>query len=73
MDWQKCMNQAMDYIEENLLGQIDYNEAAKYMNCSEGGEFRRIFSFLAKIPLSEYVRNRRLTSSVQDIQSGEKK
>ncbi len=71
MDWQKCMNQAMDYIEENLLGQIDYNEAAKYMNCSEG-EFRRIFSFLAKIPLSEYVRNRRLTSSVQDIQSGEK-
>lgn len=42
MDWQKCMNQALDYIEDNLSGEIDYCAAAKIMNCSEW-EFRRIF------------------------------
>ena len=71
MDWQKCMNQAMEYIEASLSDHIDYNKAATYMKCSEG-EFRRIFSFLTKIPLSEYIRNRRLTSSVKDIQNGDK-
>jgi AraC-like DNA-binding protein len=59
MDWQKSMNQALDYIENNLLCDIDYYAAAKIMNCSEW-EFRRIFSFLAQIPLSEYIRRRRL-------------
>jgi len=65
------MNQAMEYIENNLSSKIDYNLAAQLMNCSEG-EFRRIFSFLTRIPLSEYVRNRRLTVAASDIQNGEK-
>lgn len=71
MDWQKRMNQAMEYIENNLSNKIDYNLAAQFMNCSEW-EFRRIFSFLAQIPLSEYVRHRRLTVAALDIQKGEK-
>lgn len=71
MDWQKCMNQAIDYIENNLSCDIDYNEVAKIMNCSEW-EFRRIFSFLAQIPLSEYIRRRRLTKAAIDIKRGEK-
>jgi AraC-like DNA-binding protein/SAM-dependent methyltransferase len=41
------------------------------MNCSEW-EFRRIFSFIAQIPLSEYIRRRRLTVAVTDIQRGER-
>ena len=71
MDWQKRMNQAMEYIENNLSSEIDYYTAAHFMNCSEW-EFRRIFSFLAQIPLSEYVRHRRLTAAALDIQKGEK-
>jgi len=71
MDWQKRMNQAMEYIENNLSNKIDYNSAAQFMNCSEW-EFRRIFSFLAQTPLSEYVRHRRLTVASLDIQNGEK-
>lgn len=71
MDWQKHMNQAMEYIESNLSNKIDYYVAAQFMNCSEW-EFRRIFSFLAQIPLSEYVRRRRLTVAAWDIQNGEK-
>lgn len=71
MDWQKCMNQALDYIENNLSCDIDYYVAAKIMNCSEW-EFRRIFSFLAQIPLSEYIRRRRLTMAAIDVKKGEK-
>lgn len=71
MDWQKKMNQAMDYIENNLTGSIEYTSAAKFVSCSEW-EFRRMFSFLAQMPLSEYVRRRRLTASITDIQNGEK-
>jgi len=71
MDWQKCMNQALDYIENNLACDIDYCAAAKIMNCSEW-EFRRIFSFLAQIPLSEYIRRRRLVMAAIDIKKGEK-
>ena len=71
MDWQKCMNQAIDYIENNLSCNIDYYVPAKIMNCSEW-EFRRIFSFLAQIPLSEYIRRRRLTLAAIDIKKGEK-
>ncbi len=71
MDWQKCMNKVLDYIENNLSSDIDYYAAAKIMNCSEC-EFRRIFSFLAQIPLSEYIRRRRLTMAATDVKMGEK-
>lgn len=71
MNWQKRMNQAMEYIENNLSNKINYYIAAQFMNCSEW-EFRRIFSFLAQIPLSEYIRRRRLTVAALDIQNGEK-
>ncbi|WP_349671865.1 helix-turn-helix domain-containing protein [Lacrimispora sp.] len=71
MDWQKQMNRAMEYIENNLSGKPDYNTAAQYMNCSEW-EFRRIFSFLTQIPVSEYIRRRRLTVAVSDIRNGDK-
>ena len=67
MDWQKCMNQAIDYIENNLSDEIDYSTAAQYMNCSVW-EFQRIFSFMAQTPLSEYIRRRRLTLAAHDIQ-----
>jgi AraC-like DNA-binding protein/SAM-dependent methyltransferase len=71
MDWQKCMNQAIDYIEENLSCDIDYSVVAKIVNCSEC-EFRRIFSFLAQVPLSEYIRRRRLTMAAIDVKKGVK-
>ena len=67
MDWQKCMNQAIDYIENNLSDEIDYTKLAQYMNCSVW-EFQRLFSFITRIPLSLYIRQRRLTLAAYDIQ-----
>lgn len=60
MDTIQSMNKAMQYIEERLTGEIDYQEAARLALCSEY-HFKRMFSFLAGIPLSEYIRRRRLT------------
>lgn len=71
MDWQKQMNQAMTYIESHLAEDIDYNTVAMTMGCSEW-EFRRMFSFLAQMSLSEYVRKRRISASLDAIKSGEK-
>jgi AraC-like DNA-binding protein len=34
MDWQTTMNQALDYIEENLTGEIKLETAARFMGCS---------------------------------------
>lgn len=61
------MNNALSYIEEQLAGEINYREAARLAMCSEY-HFKRMFSFLAGIPLSEYVRRRRLTLAAFDLQ-----
>jgi len=66
------MNQAIDYIEDNLSDEIDYRAVAQYMNCSVW-EFQRIFSFMAQVPLSEYIRRRRLTLAARDIQTSKDK
>src|SRR5699024_12719768 len=54
------MNNALNYIEENLTNEIDVSEIAKRALCSEY-HFKRMFSFLAGVTLSEYIRRERLT------------
>ncbi|WP_269774761.1 AraC family transcriptional regulator [Bacillus siamensis] len=66
MDSLKRMNSALTYIEENLTNDIDFKEAAKLAFCSEY-HFKRMFSFLAGISLSEYIRRRRLTLAAFEL------
>ncbi|MBO9130418.1 AraC family transcriptional regulator [Bacillus sp. 165] len=66
MDLLKNMNGALQYIEENLTNDIDFKEAARRTFCSEY-HFKRMFSFLAGITLSEYIRRRRLTLAAFDL------
>jgi AraC family transcriptional regulator len=54
------MNTALDYIEENLCGKIDMRLVAQKACCSEY-HFTRFFSFIAGLPLSAYIRDRRMT------------
>jgi AraC family transcriptional regulator len=60
------MNNAMVYIEEHLTDDIDYSEVSKIASCSEY-HFKRMFSFLSGIGLSEYIRRRRLTLAALDL------
>jgi AraC family transcriptional regulator len=66
MDSLQKMNDALNYIEENLAHEIDLAEVAKRAFCSEY-HFKRMFSFLAGVPLSEYIRRRRLTLAAFDL------
>ncbi len=68
MDLLKNMNEALEYIEENLTEKINYNEVAKIAMCSEY-HFNRMFSFLSGVNLSEYVRRRRLTLAGLDLKN----
>ncbi|WP_334071496.1 MULTISPECIES: AraC family transcriptional regulator [Paenibacillus] len=72
MDALQSMNEAMRYIEGRLTGEIDYQEAARLAQCSEY-HFKRMFSFLAGIPLSEYIRRRRLTLAGLELGSSNAK
>lgn len=67
MEWLKKLSAAIDYIENNLDGDISYEEAAEIACCSTF-YFQRIFSYVAGISLSEYIRRRRMTQAAFDLQ-----
>ena len=71
MEWLEKLNEALGYIEANLDGEIEYEKAAKIACCTVY-HFQRMFSYIAGTPLSEYIRNRRLTKAALDLQSGDK-
>ncbi|MFC8717656.1 helix-turn-helix domain-containing protein [Kitasatospora sp. NPDC057198] len=64
------LNQAMDHVEEHLDRRLDVAELARITATSEY-HFRRLFSSLAGMPLSEYVRRRRLTVAAAEVLAGE--
>ena len=66
MDTLRSMNNAMAYIEEHLTEDIDYRKISKIAYCSEY-HFKRMFSFLSGVSLSEYIRRRKLTLAAFDL------
>lgn len=68
MDMLKGLNGALAYIEENLTEEIEFKEAARRACCSEY-HLTRMFSFLAGVTLSEYIRRRRLTLAAFELQN----
>ena len=63
------LNAAMRYIEKHLFDEIDFTEIEKRACCPEQ-QFRRMFSYLAGMPLQEYIRKRRLSLAVAQLRSG---
>ncbi|MCL2421388.1 MAG: AraC family transcriptional regulator [Defluviitaleaceae bacterium] len=72
MDWLKGMNDVIKHIEGNLTQPIQHETLARMVGCSIY-EFSRIFSFMAGMSVSEYIRRRRLSQAVFDIQKGSEK
>ncbi|MFD3158767.1 effector binding domain-containing protein (plasmid) [Haloimpatiens sp. FM7330] len=68
MEWLMQLSKSIEYIENNLTSEISYDEAAKIACCSTY-YFQRMFSYVAGIPLSEYIRRRRMTQAAFEIQS----
>ncbi len=72
MEWIERLNKAIAYIEENLNGEIDYEELGRLACCSPY-HFQRMFGYMAGMPLSEYIRRRRMSCTAADLQSGGEK
>ena len=70
MEWLNRMNEALDYIEDNIEDNIDYEEIAKKAYCSTY-HFQRMFSFIIGTPLSEYIRRRKLTLAAFELQNSD--
>ncbi|WP_413104917.1 AraC family transcriptional regulator [Streptomyces sp. Inha503] len=65
------LNEALDHIDSRLDQRIEVAELARIAMTSEY-HFRRMFSALAGISLSEYVRRRRLTLAGAEVLAGER-
>ncbi len=68
MEWLNHLNEALDYIEDNLEGEIKIKEMARLARCSDF-HFQRMFSYVMDIPLAEYIRRRRMTKAAYDLQN----
>jgi len=66
MEWSERMNAALDYIEDNLTGELDFSEAANLALCSLF-HFQRIFLAVTGSTPAEYARRRRLTLAARDL------
>ncbi|MEU2869119.1 AraC family transcriptional regulator [Streptomyces olivoreticuli] len=65
------LNQALEHIESHLDQRIEVSELARIAVTSEY-HFRRMFSTLAGVSLSEYIRRRRLTVAGAEVLAGER-
>lgn len=64
--WNVGIANAIAYIEENLMDDIDINKVADKAYVSSF-YFQKIFNVLCGFTVSEYIRNRRLTLAAQEI------
>lgn len=71
MDLITELNLAIEYIEENLTDEVALGEVSKITTYSPY-HFQRIFNYITGIPLSEYIRRRKLSLAVIDLQREEK-
>ncbi|WP_085834234.1 AraC family transcriptional regulator [Clostridium merdae] len=67
MDWIHRLNKTIAYLEEHLTDEIDYEQLAQIACCSSY-HFQRMFAYMADVPLSEYVRRRRMSRAAVDLQ-----
>lgn len=69
MDWVERLNEAVRYIEENLTGEIEYEKLGQIACCS-AYHFQRMFAYIAGMPLSVYIRRRKMSLAAVDLQGG---
>lgn len=69
MEWIGRWNDAVRYIEEHLTEELDYGELGRIACCSSF-HFQRMFTYMAGMPLSEYVRRRKMSLAAVELQGG---
>jgi len=72
MEWIAQLNNAINYIEEHLDDEIELERAAQIACCSVF-HFQRMFSYIAEVPLSEYIRRRKMTRAAFDLKNSDER
>lgn len=72
MEWVDRLNESMKYIEEHLSDEIDYEQLGRIACCS-AYHFQRMFTYMAGVTLSEYIRRRKMSLAAVDLQGGREK
>lgn len=72
MEWIDRLNSAIEYIEEHLTDEIDYEQLGRIACCS-AYHFQRMFTYMAGVPLSEYIRRRKMSLAAVDLRGEGKK
>ena len=70
MEWIKRLNESMCYIEEHLTDEIDCEQLGRIACCS-AYHFQRMFTYMAGVTLSEYIRRRKMSLAAVDLQGGD--
>lgn len=72
MNIYRNLNEVIEYIENNLDKNIEYDKLAQILGTNEYAS-KRLFSLLSNVSLAEYIRNRRLSNAGFDLYKGEEK
>lgn len=70
MDWVTGIQNAINYIEDNLTEELDYVEIAKAA-CFSSFQLQRTFNMLCGFTMGEYIRQRRLTLAGSELSSSD--
>lgn len=70
MEWIERLNASLNYIEEHLTEAIEIDDLAQIACCSSY-HYQRMFTYIAGIPLSEYIRRRRMSIAAVELQQSE--
>jgi len=60
------MMRAIDYLEDNMEHEINYDEVAREA-CSSTFHFQRMFHMITGLTVADYIRKRRLTLAAQEL------
>jgi len=66
MDWITDIQKAINYIENNLLENINVDDISKYIYISSD-HFQRMFNMVVGFSVSEYIKNRKLSLAAQEL------
>lgn len=72
MEWIDAIGKAIDYIEENMAGELSIDTIAKQVSISPF-YFQKGFAMLCGSTVGEYIRQRRLTLAGGELVSGDGK
>lgn len=72
MNWIQGIQRAIDYVEENITEELDYEDVASQA-FSSTFHFQRVFGILCGFSLGDYIRMRRLSLAGEELSKGSTK